>query len=410
MTELGGERLFEAVQEALSRSMVDVDHASVRRRLLEARAAAVKPRQSARSRRALAVVALAAAAIAAFVWHRPAPATFEIAGRMGPIGGWLEAQPSGPLSLSFSEGSRVSLRTGSRGRVVRLSPEGARIELEHGTVTAAVVHRPDTDWTFRAGPFEVEVLGTELDVAWAPELGRFELRVMRGAVRVSGPMIAGGQEVRAGQLCRVDLARQVMEVGRTDAVEVAQRQPAPSLSATPRASASPLPPVPTTMPSQGVSTEATKPSWVALARAGKHQDAVTAAERAGLLNIYQSASAESLLELARAARLSGRPDLERAALLACREYGAGQPAAAQAAYLLGRSSPPAEAVSWFEVYLREEPRGLLAREASGRLIESCLAAGNRSGARRAASRYLAAYRDGPHSSMARQVLGSGERN
>jgi TolA-binding protein len=78
--------------------------------------------------------------------------------------------------------------------------------------------------------------------------------------------------------------------------------------------------------------------------------------------------------------------------------------------MLGRASPSAEAVNWFELYLREQPRGLLAREASGRVIESHLAMRNGSGAKRAASRYLAAYPDGPHASMARQALGSSQGN
>jgi len=136
---------------------------------------------------------------------------------------------------------------------------------------------------------------------------------------------------------------------------------------------------------------------------------VAAAERSGLDGIYAGASAESLLELARAARLVGRADVERSALLACRRRAPGQPAAAQAAYLLGRASPSAEAVSWFETYLREQPSGLLAREASGRLLESYLAMGDHTGATRAAARYLAAYADGPHASMARRTLRSGTR-
>jgi hypothetical protein len=115
-------------------------------------------------------------------------------------------------------------------------------------------------------------------------------------------------------------------------------------------------------------------------------------------------SAEELLEEARAARMAGRSDLERAALLACRKRAPGQPAAAQAAYLLGRASPPGEATAWFETYLREMPRGLLAREAAGRLIETYNATGNVAAAQSAASRYLARYPKGPHAAMARQLL------
>ena len=100
----------------------------------------------------------------------------------------------------------------------------------------------------------------------------------------------------------------------------------------------------------------------------------------------------------------GRADIERNALLACRSRFKGQPAAARAAYLLGRSTGAGEAASWFETYIREQPAGALAREASGRLIESQQRAGNVAATREAASRYLATYPDGPHASLARQVL------
>jgi TolA-binding protein len=405
MTDFEGKRLFEAVQEALSRKPPQLDSASVRRRVLEAHAASSR-RGNRRAAFGLAfagIVLVAAAAV--FTWRGPAPASFQIAGEQGQVGSWLQAQVTQPLALSFSEGSRVSLTPGSRGRVSQLARGGARIELERGSVNAEVVHRADTDWTFSAGPFDVAVLGTQLDVSWAPETRQFELRVLHGAVRVRGPLIQDGQELRAGQLCRVDLERRIMELGQvTAAAATADPPAAKALPAAPEAATGAAEP----RNVERGAAEPAKPSWAALAQAGKHRDAVAAAERAGLSGIYRSASAESLLDLARASRQAGRPDLERTTLLECRKRFPGQPAAAQAAYMLGRASPSAEAVTWFELYLREQPRGLLAREASGRVIESHLAMQNRSSAKQAASRYLASYPDGPHASMARQALGKSQ--
>jgi hypothetical protein len=411
MTEPDGRRLFEAVQEALSRRPPQLDEAGLRRRVLEAHASSSKRgRWRTAYGLALAGMALAAAVIVVFAWRGSAPVTFQIAGQQGRVGSWLQAPTGQPLSLSFSEGSRVSLTPGARGRVSRLVRGGARVELERGSVQAEVAHHTDTDWTFSAGPFEVAVLGTQLDVSWSPEARQFELRVLQGAVRVRGPLIQDGQEVHAGQLCRIDLKRRVMELG--SAVAAAATADPPSQAAARAAPAAPEARAARSVTpgdvERGVVAEPMSPSWAALAQAGKHGDAVAAAERAGLPGIYRSASAESLLDLARASRHAGRPDLERTTLLECRKRFPGQPAAAQAAYLLGRASPPGEAVTWFELYLREQPRGLLAREASGRVVESHLAMRNRSGAKRAASRYLATYPDGPHASMARQALGSSE--
>jgi hypothetical protein len=209
--------------------------------------------------------------------------------------------------------------------------------------------------------------------------------------------------VQAGQVCRIDLTRRLLELGRQTASAIRQEQtpaatPSTSAPAEPAASAGVAP-----SPSPSAASET---GWLAFARSGRHREALSAAERAGLPSIYRSASAESLLELASAARLSGRSEVERAALLACRKRAPGQASAGQAAYLLGRASGPAEAASWFEMYLAEQPSGLLAREASGRLIESYAAVGDSAAAARAASRYLAAYPHGPHASMARRTLGA----
>jgi hypothetical protein len=399
VSEHDGEPLFEAWREAASRSLPELDHAAVRRRVLEVHAARSPRAFPLAYRLTLAGLALAVAVVVVVALRWPAPPTFQVAGRNGEIGSWLSAQSGRDLPLSFSEGTRVSLAAGSRGRVARVSGSGARIELEHGSVAAQVTHRPGADWTFGAGPFEVAVLGTELNVSWTPQTGKFELSVTRGSVLLRGPLIPDAQEVRAGQLCRVDLTRRLMELGRVTADQASAQpdtlvQPAPATSARVEPAA----------PEPAAALDAGAESWLALSQSGKPREALLAAERAGLAGIYRNATAESLLELAGAARLAGRPDVERAALLACRKRAAGLGPAAQAAYLLGRASAGAEAAQWFETYLREQPRGLLAREASGRLIESHRAAGNTGAAAQAASRYLAAYPHGPHASMARRTL------
>lgn len=409
-----GEPLFEAVRSALSRRTPDLDEAGIRRRVLVAHAAGQRPdRARAQRRWAVAGVALAALAVVLVALSWPRSTTFQVAGQNGEVGRALEARPAEPLTLVFSEGTRVLLGAGSRGRVGELTPHGARVELERGSVSADVVHRAQTAWTFIAGPFRVAVLGTQLEVAWAPQTQQFELRVARGVVRVSGPLLPVGQELRAGQACRIDLARNRIELGRSPSAEPngAPVQPGASPSAPPEPAnlVEGAPSAVGSAPAPAASVEPPKAAWLALVQAGKPVEGVTAAERVGLPGIYRGSSAEALLELARAARLSGRPDIERTALLACRRRASGQLAAAQAAYLLGRASAPSEAASWFETYIREQPRGLLAREAAGRLVESYAAAGNRSAAAQAATRYLAAYPDGPHASMAHQLLGRDAR-
>ena len=366
------ERLFKAWGEALSRTTPTLDP-RVRQRVLAAQA----PRASAfpaAYRWALAGLVLAGSLALLLLWRKPATPSFQVAGQAGTVGAWVSAAPAHPLPLRFSEGTQVSLSQGSRARVTDVTRGGARVELERGSVDAQVVHLPGASWSFAAGPFEVVVTGTQLGVSWAPDTGQFELSVASGSVLVKGPFIQGQQAVRAGQICRVDVTRRLMELGQITAERAA---PAASANAAPAASAEAPAPVAAPASAAPVSSSG---------------------------SAVPAASVDSLLEAARSARLAGRPAEERAALLACRKRAPGQPAAAQAAYLLGRASAAGEAAGWFETYLREQPRGLLAREAAGRLIESYRAAGKTSAAQTAAASYLARYPDGPHAALARQTL------
>ena len=120
-----------------------------------------------------------------------------IAGQQGEVGEWLAATPEKPLALDFSEGTRIEFGASSRGRVEAVTPEGALVTIERGSLSATVTHRKHTSWRFGAGPFEVIVVGTSLDVRWDENTGAFELGVSRGLVRVHGPLIEGEQEVRA---------------------------------------------------------------------------------------------------------------------------------------------------------------------------------------------------------------------
>lgn len=415
MNDDDARRLFAEVDELLSRRAPRLDAARVRRNVLEAHAS--RRSSGVRTWRRFALPVAASLAVVAttliVLFGMRRPTAFEVAGKRGQVGVLLQADTARPLPLVFSEGTRVSFSAGSRGRVAQVTRSGARVEVERGSLRAQVQHLPGAAWTFAAGPFEVDVLGTELTVGWDAQTRRFELQVLSGLVRLRGPLARSGQEIRAGQVCRVDLSRGVLELGSVTAAPpptAAALAPASSTAAPsePMPSGASVPPV-SAGESAATAGEPAKPLWASLARAGQAREAVAAAESAGLSGVYRKADSESLLELSRAARQVGRTDIERAALLACRKQGPGQAAAAQAAYLLGRASAPAEAATWFETYLREQPHGLLAREAAGRVVESQVAAGNPTGAAEAARRYLAVYPNGPHASLSRQLLGSSGR-
>jgi hypothetical protein len=399
MLDESKERLIGAWVEAFDGERPEIDRAGLRARVVAAHEAS-QPRPVV-SRWAFGGFAAAAAVAATMAiirlgwWSTP---TFTVAGQHGEVGEWLATSATEQLPLDFSEGTHVDIAAGSRARVEEVSRHGARVVVERGALSAHVTHRPEAAWHFAAGPFDVLVVGTSLSVNWDPTSGMFELGVQRGSVMVKGPLIKAAQEVRAGERCRVDLAQQSMNLE-----EVAKAgPPAPDLNLMPQ------PEAPAESAASAATNRAAVPSsgaaWLALAHDGKYRDAIAAAERTGLGRIYQSASSDDLLELARSARLAGREDVEHDALMACRQHYKGQPSAAKAAYLLGRAAGPKDAVQWFETYLREQPSGMLAREAAGRLIESHQRAGNIAGARQAAARYLASYPDGPQAATARALL------
>lgn len=358
----------------------------------------VKPRAPVRvlARVPFAAAALLVCAVAWIVTRPAAPLRFSTLAGEGRVRAWLATDATREMPLSFSEGTLLVILPDSRGRVEQVGPTGASFLIERGAVHARVVHRPGSDWRFLAGPFEVEVTGTSLDVKWDPSSERFAVHVSEGSVVVRGPNLGGSKLVRAGERCEVEAP--------SHAVNLEPRPSAvPALVLEPSASSLPEP--------SDSASRGTRPlvSWKAFASRGDHDGAYAVARTAGLAALYRSASADDLLELAQIGQLSGHPGSQREALLACRRRFPGTDQAAAAAYELGRATSAAEAAGWFETYLVERPSAPLAREALGRLVEARIDEGNEEAARSAATRYLARYPDGPHATLARRVLGGARR-
>jgi hypothetical protein len=323
-----------------------------------------------------------------------------------------------PHLVRFSDGSTIALDPKSALDLTEAASHRVGVTLKQGAANFDVVRGGASRWEIGAGPFRVRVLGTAFRVGWDAEARRFSLSVTRGAVRVSGPLLSGEQVISAGATCMVDLSVQratfgTGEVGvqepvaatgpqsfRTEAAahDKAEPQPGPN-PADQRAT-----PVPMRSATRVEPPRQSALDWRELERKGQFDEAIQAAMRVGVDQIYAGASAEDLMGLARAARLAGRHDISGSALLSCRRRFAGTPDAAMAAYLLGRNAAPAEAARWFSTYLNEQPDGALAREASGRLLEAHFGSGQREAARAHARAYLLRYPSGPHAEFANMVL------
>jgi len=365
--------------------------------------------------RGAGATALALAAGTLLFLSRPRPLSFEVGGAgPGRVDAWIAAQ-NAALPLRFSDGTELTLATEARARVVAVEDRGARVLLESGRLSAAVVHRGKTRWVVAAGPFEVLVTGTRFDVAWTPEAELFQLDLREGAVTVTGPLLGEGRRVAAGESVKIAVRTGRLEISGEAASAPTATPVTPRPTSAPEPTSAglvdPAPPDPPARPTSARLTapEPTTPGFRDLAAAGKYAEAVRAAEAEGFAAVCDRASAADLMALADAARFSGNAARAGEALGALRRRFPGDARGAMAAFLMGRTAfeqrgAYAEAARWFSAYLAEQPGGALAREALGRLMECRERLGDRAAARALATQYLAAFPGGPHAEKATSLL------
>ena len=414
-------RLGAAVAEVSDRTGPSVAEASLQAR----RAFVDDPRRSRSSAWIPALAAAALVALAATGWRvatsssrghlatsalapsGPAPAaslSFSIGSvverRAGVVGEWLAGAAFAPQEARFSDGSALQLAPGASMRVTTTSPVGAEVLLERGLVHAVVAHPAGVParWVVHAGPFEVHVTGTTFDAAWDPEAETFELTMLEGRVVVTGPSVPPARAVRAGEHLAVSVRSHDGGSAPKPPAEGSRDGVASSLPAEGARDGGGL--------SAGEAAHRAvraHPAWRDLVAKGRYRDAFTAAEAAGLEEELDHASASDLLLLADAARFSASPGHAREALLAARQRFGTR---GQSAFLLGKiaadqQGSAADAVAWFETYLREEPAGPHAEEALGRIVE--LTPPEAPAAQQAAARYLTRYPDGSRAARARRL-------
>lgn len=378
---------------------------------------------------AIAAVAAVLLSLGAYeLWPEPPrPLTVQLESDSAAlIGRWIGSRDE-TKQLRFSDGTSLSLHPQTDLKVERTSTTGASVIVGRGRTLASVNHSDGADWRFAAGPFSIEVTGTEFDLAWHPEKGVFEIALHQGAVKLTGPTLAGARSVRKGEFVRIELPaeQQTPTMGKhqqgapVQESEVDPRSPgsgqrsgwsAPATSSgqsNDEPSDSRVAHEKLSNDEQAVQeTKNGGPSatnWRQLLASGQRTKALQAVRQMGAATAIQSAPAKSLWKLSQAARLGGEPRLAQQVLLALRSQHGVR---GRSAFMLGKVAADqlhdtSGAVQWFETYLREAPGGALSEQALGRLVE--LQAGTRQG-RRAAERYLEAYPDGAHASFARSSL------
>ncbi|WP_437529065.1 FecR domain-containing protein [Sorangium sp. So ce726] len=332
----------------------------------------------------------------------------------GQLGAWIAAEREA-TPLRFSEGTVVTLASGSRARVTQADAQGASLLLERGTLHARIVHASSsTRWSIHAGPFEVAVVGTEFDLAWDPGRERLDVALHEGRVVVSGPLLDDGRALVPGERLHVSVSEHRSELSRgvppetppSAAATSATAEPPPPIGGAGPGAEAPGPAPAAAPPAPEHRRDAAaEPGWRALAAKRRYREAMAAAQREGFERVLASASAADLLELADAARYSGEFQRAREALLQARRLGAP----GRSAFLLGKLAAdhlgtPGDAITWFQTYLDEEPGGGLAEQALGRLIELRQRRGDAAGASAAAALYLGRYPGGAYASLAQTAV------
>jgi TolA-binding protein len=306
--------------------------------------------------------------------------------------------------VRFSDGSLVRMDPRTRGRVVGLDRNGAKIALYEGKLHADVRHRANATWLFEAGPFEVKVHGTAFSISWNAASARFDLQMDSGVVSVAGPISGGEIVLEAGQRLSVTLSDHDAAAGPgaaamtgTPGNDGTTAQSPPEMEAPGRRRPEPAAPL--------ADRAAIMNRWRAELAEGHASAVIADAQRSGFGRVLDVADSEDLAALADAARYVGREDLARRALHTQRRRFPGTKRAAEASFLLGRledESPAgaARALGWYERYLTEAPSGAYASEALGRKMRVLERSGQHEGAVAIARLYLSRFPSGSYAHAA----------
>jgi hypothetical protein len=335
-----------------------------------------------------------------------------------PLSALLTTFPPAPATKSPASASLVipsaTPSVPSHGDVRFVDRHAALTRLERGQLHVRVQHAKDTNWRFFAGRYEVQVVGTEFDLAWDEHTEEFSLRMVSGEVRVLGAP-GPARVVKAGATLRLPESSALVEMTAAPTPNPALDQSSEVASAP--ASSAPAASASTTgTPATGTNaTSASKPTrdatasdWDALLKAGQFAAVVQSAEAAGIEHSLQAASGSNLKALAQAARYTGHAPLSLRAWHALRARFESQSLGTQASFFLGRTYDEQgnlpEALRWLGTYVSEAPNGVYASEALGRRLLVLQKYSGRSAALSSARDYLRRFPGGAFEKTARAIV------
>jgi len=239
------------------------------------------------------------------------------------------------------------------------------------------------------------------------ERRRPRVRLRRGRVAVSGPIVGDELVLRPGQVLSVNLPQRETRISESGDERTTEPSAAPAGPATSAAAALAARPRTLPVPSAGPAASSGR-HWREALASGQWDLILAEAERGGLDATIKTLSSDELFALADAARYRRRPEIARSALLAVRERFPRSPRALDAVFLLGRveelrASGKAKALAWYDEYLGRAPGGTYAAEALGRKMILVKETAGAERARQIASEYLERFPSGSYAEAARSL-------
>jgi TolA-binding protein len=325
------------------------------------------------------------------------------------VGRWLRTKAGEKSRIGFADGSAVEIQERSETRIIEADEKHVTVDLNTGRLFFDVAHDRGNDWTVRAGPFAVLVVGTRFSVQWDATSSLFLLNVSRGTVRVIGPGISNdGVSLSAGNGLRADADSGVIAIGPDEKLRNSPLTPDKLDFETGQDAAhATAPTVPDAMHPTSRKNEVQE--WKKLSRDKQYGASLHAAKALGIAFLSRTLEEKDLWQLANTARYAKDPESAEALFVAYRTRFPGSAKRETAAYLLGLTataapSDAADAAFWFETYLREDENGPLAQEAIGRLINLKQKTGRPEEAKAFARTYLSRFPEGPFAAPANRLL------
>jgi TolA-binding protein len=268
----------------------------------------------------------------------------------------VERNAAGLESLTFPEGLTVSLQREARYRVLERSSKRVHLQLDQGAAQFEVVPGRKREVVVTAAGFDVEVVGTQFEVALLGETNKPDVavRVQRGTVRVRsrGAGIEQGviRTLSAGESWATRTDTEVASKPEPPTVE--STEPAAAVSAVPQAAPSVM-------------------------------------------------SAKELFEIAESNRLKGRSREAASALDRLRRSYPSDPRAGLAAFELGRLrmdqlGDSAGALNALSDAVRLDPSARFREDAEARIVQLYRNLGQRERCLKAQAEYQSRYPSGPH--------------